>query len=323
MSLKQRLQEVDPYWWRWWGASLGLATGLFDAKAMGLLGVDFALNGHNVMFPVGAYFGISFATLGYLLGVLAAARRRDREAAAIIHQQMNELQQVRVRLAQSEKLAALGQLAAAIAHEVRTPLAVMRSASQNIAEAVGDSSPDASKSCTFMVAEIDRLTNVVSSLLTFARPLALRRQHARIGEMLSKTVQLAEGDLGSAGVRLQQRTAQDLPEVDVDPDLFCQAVLGLVANAVQAAGPGGEVNVSATTDGAGVEVAVEDSGPGVPSNLRERIFEPFFTTRPHGTGLGLAVVRQIVEAHGGMLQVGERRGGGARFAIRLPHEARA
>ncbi len=313
----------NPNAWRWWGAVLGLATGLFDAKVMELLGVHFALNGVDVMLWVGAYFGISFAVLGYLLGVVAAARRRDRQAAEVIQRQMVDLQHARVRLAHSEKLATLGQLAAAIAHEVRTPLAVMRSASQNLAESVGDSNADAGKSCSFVIAEIDRLTSVVSSLLGFARPLNLRRQPAQVDAIICRTLQLAEADLETKRVSLQQRSAGDLPALAVDADLICQALLGLLANAVQAAGPGGEVQVSASTSEDAVEVAVEDSGPGVPPSLRERIFEPFFTTRPQGTGLGLAVVRQIVEAHGGVMQVGERVGGGARFAMRFPIEVHA
>lgn len=323
MTNLHKLQLRNPHSWRWWGAALGLGTGLFDAKLMEMLGVQFALNGRDVMLWVGAYFGISFAVLGYLLGVVAAARRRDRETAEIIQQQMQDLQQARVRLAQSEKLATLGQLAAAIAHEVRTPLAVMRSASQNLAESVGDTNPHAGKSCSFVIAEIDRLTNVVSSLLAFARPLSLRRRPAQVDAMIRRTLQLAEADSETKRVTLQQYSGGDLPPLVVDADLVCQALLGLLANAVQAAGPGGEVQVCACARGDSVELAVEDSGPGVPPSLRERIFEPFFTTRPQGTGLGLAVVRQIVEAHGGVLQVGERVGGGARFAMRFPVEVRA
>lgn len=317
------LQPRNPNAWRWWGAALGLGTGLFDAKLMELLGVQFALNGRDVMLWVGAYFGVSFAMLGYLLGVVAASRRRDRQTAEVIQRQMLDLQQARVRLAHSEKLATLGQLAAAIAHEVRTPLAVMRSASQNLAESVGDTNPDAGKSCSFVIAEIDRLTNVVSSLLAFARPVSLRRQPAQIAAVIRRTLLLAEADLGTQRVRLRQQAAADLPVLAVDADLVCQALLGLLANAVQAAGPGGDVEIRASACDDSIEVAVEDSGPGVPPGLRERIFEPFFTTRPQGTGLGLAVVRQIVEAHGGVLQVGERVGGGARFAMRFPVEVGA
>jgi len=306
------------HWWRWWGAGFGLAAGLFDAVLMDAVGIDLGMRGRNMMWLVGLYFGVSFAFLGYLLGVVAAGRRRDRQSSRVIQQQLNDLQQLRARLAQGEKLAALGQLAAAIAHEVRTPLAVMRSASQNLAESVGDSNAEARKSCTFLIAEIDRLSNVVSSLLNFVRPLSLRRQPSRLPEMLARTVQLATADPATGDIRLQQRAEADIPELSLDPDLFCQALLGLLANATQAAGPGGEVSLSAARQGDAVEVAVEDSGPGVPGDLGDRIFEPFFTTRRNGTGLGLAVVRQIIEAHGGRVDVGSRHGGGARFAIRLP-----
>jgi two-component system NtrC family sensor kinase len=98
-------------------------------------------------------------------------------------------------------------------------------------------------------------------------------------------------------------------------------LLGLLANAAAAAPSGGEVGLAAAASDGAVELAVADSGPGVPPELRARIFEPFFTTRPRGTGLGLAVARQIVEAHGGRIEVGERAGGGARFTVRLPAAA--
>src|SRR5207237_8125668 len=95
-------------------------------------------------------------------------------------------------------------------------------------------------------------------------------------------------------------------------------LVGLVANAAEAVPPGGEITGGARMNGGAVELAVTDSGPGVPQELRERIFEPFFTTRPRGTGLGLAVAKEIVEAHGGRIVVGERPGGGARFTVQLP-----
>src|SRR5438128_822173 len=115
--------------------------------------------------------------------------------------------------------------------------------------------------------------------------------------------------------------AASLPAVHADADLICQVVLGLLANAVEAVPAGAEVTLEAQASAGGVEIAVADSGPGVPAELRARVFEPFFTTRPRGTGLGLAVARQIVEAHGGRIEVGERTGGGARFTLRLPAAA--
>jgi signal transduction histidine kinase len=97
-----------------------------------------------------------------------------------------------------------------------------------------------------------------------------------------------------------------------------QVLLGLLANAAQASAAGSELTLEAARAGSSVEIAVADRGPGVPEEIRTRIFEPFFTTRTRGTGLGLAIARQIVEAHGGTIEVGDRAGGGARFAVRLP-----
>jgi len=106
--------------------------------------------------------------------------------------------------------------------------------------------------------------------------------------------------------------------VRADVDLVRQVLVGLLVNAVEAVGQHGAITLDARDDDGVVAIEVADSGPGVPFELRTRIFEPFFTTRAKGTGLGLPIARQIVEAHGGKLEVGERRGGGARFVVRLP-----
>src|SRR5262249_7065350 len=119
-------------------------------------------------------------------------------------------------------------------------------------------------------------------------------------------------------VRLERHEDAHLPRLQVDPDLLVQVLLGLLSNAAAAVPVGGEVALEARAAEGGVEIAVIDSGPGVPEDLRGRVFEPCFTTRDKGTGLGLAVARQIVEAHSGRIAVGERAGGGACFSIRLP-----
>jgi len=276
------------------------------------------MNSHNAQWLVGAYFGVSFAVLGYLLGTVAAARRRDRRTAAVIQAQTETIAAARARVLQNEKLAALGQLAAAIAHEVRNPLAVIRSAAQGVAESVPEEAAEPRRACSFITAEIDRLTNVVSSLLAFARPPRVDARPVAVRDLLERAQQLAGAEVGTKAVRLQCGDASALPPVRADADLLCQVLLGLVANAVEAAPAGSEVRIEACTAAEGVEIAVSDSGPGVPPELRERVFDPFFTTRPRGTGLGLAVAKQIVEAHGGRIGVGERNGGGARFTLLLP-----
>jgi two-component system sensor histidine kinase HydH len=301
---------------RWWGLAGGVLLAAVDTLTAVALGFTFEVNGRDATVLAGLFFGSSFALLGFLVGYVVEGRQRDREAGAIIQAQSEALQATHSRLAQSEKLAALGQLATAIAHEVRNPLAIMRSAAQGMLEGTPPPGPEAVRACTFIIAEIDRLSNVVTSLLAFARPLQLRPRRIDVDELLGRTAALAREEYGDA-VRLVRDQAGRVPHVHGDPDLVCQVLLGLVANAIEASPPGAEVRLGVHASDDGVELAVVDAGPGVAPDVRERIFEPFFTTRERGTGLGLAVARQIVQAHGGTIAVGDAPGGGARFMVRL------
>jgi len=313
-------------WWRlerWWGFATGLAVGLADLALTLLLGLRFEMNGLDVTLAALALYGSTFAATGLLFGLVLEARRRDRRAAAIIAAQMETAGATRARLAQSEKLAALGQLAAAIAHEVRNALGIIRSAAQGLNEGLPAADADAQRACSFITAEIDRLGSVVSSLLNFARPPRLTPRAVAVDALFDQALLLARQDLDAKDIRVVRAGAASLPEVSADSDLIVQVLLGLLANAADVVPRGGEVRLGARADGDGlVEIDVADSGPGVPEELRGRIFEPFFTTRDKGTGLGLAVARQIVEAHAGRIEVAERPGGGALFRIALP-EARA
>jgi signal transduction histidine kinase len=303
--------------WRWWFAAAGLMTGFLDAWMLQTLGLSFSVNQRDAAWIIGVYFGGSFAVLGFLIGELMERRRRDRATAALLQSQTETIAATRARLAQSEKLAALGQLAAQIAHEVRNPLAVIRSAAQDLGEAAGDDE-SARRASRFVTAEIDRLNSVITSLLAFARPLQLAPRAVPVPELLDRALLLAREDLSAKHVRLQRDEPSALPPVSADADLISQVLVGLLANAAEAVSAGGEVSVQARALDGAVEIAVADSGPGIAPELRQRIFEPFFTTRARGTGLGLAIARQIVEAHAGRIEVGERAGGGACFTVRLP-----
>lgn len=314
-------------WWRlerWWGFATGIAIGLGDLVLTLLLGIRFEMNGLDVTLAALALYGGTFAAAGLLFGLVLEARRRDRRAAAIIAAQMETVAATRARLAQSEKLAALGQLAAAIAHEVRNALGIIRSAAQGLNEGLPAADADAQRACSFITAEIDRLGSVVSSLLSFARPPRLAPRSVPVDALFEQALLLARQDLEAKDIRVvRPPRAQAALDVRADSDLIVQVLIGLLANAADVVPRGGEVRLDAHATGAGlVEIAVADSGPGVPEHLRGRIFEPFFTTRDKGTGLGLAVARQIVEAHEGRIEVAERPGGGALFRIALP-EARA
>ncbi len=317
MDVASREDRYDGARWRWWAALAGLLAGFADAFFLQALGIRFAVNDHDATLLIGAYFGLSFAALGYLLGALAAARRRDRRSAALLQAQMETIHNARARLAQSEKLAALGQLAAQVAHEVRNPLAVIRSAAQGLAE--GPAADDeARRACAFITAETDRLNNVVTSLLAFARPLQLQPRAVRLPELFERAALLSRDELGAKQIRLRCGDTDGLPPISGDADLVSQVLVGLLANGAEAAGPRGEISLNARAAEGSVQIEVADSGPGVPPELRERVFEPFFTTRARGTGLGLAIARQIIEAHGGRIEVAEGSGGGALFRIQLP-----
>ena len=295
----------------WWGAAIGIGVAIADTLTLGWLGASFEMAGRDVSWLVMTWFGGSFAVVGFLLGDAIETRRRERAAAAA-------LDAARARVAQSEKLAALGQLAAAIAHEVRNPLAVVRSAAQGLGETLPADDTDGHRAASFIVAEVDRLASVVRALLDFARPVELERRPTEIADVIDRAVALAGRDLAAKHVRLERDEAAPLPPVQADGDLVCQVVVGLLGNAAAATPAGGRVVVSTRASNGTVELAVADSGPGIAPQDRAKVFEPFFTTRAEGTGLGLAVARQIVEAHGGRIDVGDGAGGGARFTVRLP-----
>jgi signal transduction histidine kinase len=303
---------------RWWGAAIGVLAAVVDTFSAGWLGVSFTMGGQDATLWLCAYFSVTCATLGFLAGYVLDLRRRDRHTAAVVQEQLAAINAAQARLAQSEKLAALGQLAATVAHEVRNPLAVIRSAAQDIADQLPAADQDARRSCSFITAEIDRLTSVIGSLLALARPLRVERHPVAVGELFDRALLLARGAPHARQVPVQHRRPPGLPSLDIDADLICQVLIDLLSNAAEAVESGGEITLEAQAADGGVDIVVADSGPGIPPELRQRIFEPFFTTRPGGTGLGLAVARQIVEAHGGRINVGERPGGGAQFRLRLP-----
>jgi signal transduction histidine kinase len=303
---------------RWWGFLTGLAGGALDTALLSRAGVALTVGGWDARLVIAAYFGLSFAVLGYLFGALVEGRRRERRVAAQLQTQSEATAAARARVAQHEKLAALGQLAATIAHEVRNPLGVMRSAAQTLGETLPPSSAAAHQASEFIVAEIDRLANVVHSILSYARPLQLAPRRVHAAELFERAARLAGGDPACRHIRVVQMADDAAPALHADADLISQVLLGLLANAADAMPAGGSVTLDCVALRDAVELRVTDSGPGIAADQRSRIFEPFVTTRARGTGLGLAIARQIVEAHGGRITVSDGEHGGARFVITLP-----
>lgn len=303
---------------RWIGLGWGIFAGMVDTVGTKMLGIRFEAAGEDITWLALGVYTASFAGIGFLAGLVLEARRKERRHAAIIREQLETVDATRARLAETEKLAALGQLAAAVAHEVRNAFAVIRSSAQGINETLSEEDEEGRESCSFIVAEIDRLTSVVNSLLSFARPLRLAPRPVDVHELLDHAQLLARQELEAKQIRLVRDDVAPLPRIEADSDLVVQVLLDLLSNAVQATPAGSEVRLAAQANDSVVEIGVADAGPGVPEDLRTRIFEPFFTTRDRGTGLGLAVARQIVEAHHGHIEVDDGPTGGACFRVSLP-----
>jgi two-component system sensor histidine kinase HydH len=216
-------------------------------------------------------------------------------------------------LRRSEQLAAVGRLAAGIAHEIKNPLGIILSSVDVLAN------PDRpreqrAEAEELLRLEVGRLSAIVSDFLSYARPPAPRLRERNLGRIVDRTASFWQRDPDRSELRVE--IAPDLPSRPVDADQVHQALLNLLLNAAEAAGPSGHVavRVRAAEDDR-VEVLVEDDGPGLTPETRARAFEPFFTTRPRGSGLGLAIVRQVVSAHGGTVEARDRPGGGTVFRL--------
>jgi signal transduction histidine kinase len=233
--------------------------------------------------------------------------------------------QARVRaleraLTRQERLAALGHLAAGVAHEVRNPLNAIGMGIQRLQ---GEFSPvegeeEFRRLCMVIRGEVARLNGIVQEFLQLARAPALQREPVAVAILLHEVATLMEAEAKTHAVRLVVRTPEGLPALVVDPQQLKQALINLLLNAIQATPPGGTVQVTAAAETEVLRLAVIDSGSGVAPELMDRIFDPYFTTKPHGTGLGLPIALRIIQAHGGTLDVSSALGAGTTVEVYLP-----
>jgi len=256
---------------------------------------------------------------------LSALTRADGQTAGtLIHMQdLTTIKTLERHMKRSERMAAIGGMAAVLAHEIRNPLASMSGAVQMLQDAAGLEASDR-KLMDIILRETGRLNDLLSDFLAYARPKEPSLQPIELRALVAETIDVYT-QRSHAG---QLRIGADLAEVQVlaDPDQIRQVLLNLLTNADQALGGQGRIWVSLKTEpdsnaARRVLIEVADEGPGVDAGIRERIFEPFVTTKEKGTGLGLATVHQIVEAHGGSVELVCPRTGGSSFQIRLPVEA--
>jgi signal transduction histidine kinase len=310
------LRSTAPPRWRWWLALAAFLSAVAGVTALSLFGVELRRGDRDLTIVLALGIEIAFAVWGFLLGRSYEARAAERRAAGAAGERAEELAMLQARVARIEKLASLGQLAGSIAHEIRNPLAIVRTMVQNLAESGTAEPVDRERACTQLLEEIDRLARVTDSLVGLSRPVRPRLAAVKVREVLERVTWLAERMPGPR-LSLRMPAHAAAAHVRADSDLLCQLLLGLIANAAQVTPGDDAIDLDCQADGETVTFAVTDSGPGVPVELRERIFEPLFTTRADGSGLGLAVARQIVDAHGGRISVEDVPGRGARFVVHL------
>ena len=270
-----------------------------------------------------------YNVVGGITGLLSQQERSRREqleeTAKGLEESYRQLQsqseliiKIEEQLRRAERLSALGELSAILAHEIRNPLASIRGTAEILMEGAV---PAAGKGefLEILVKESDRLNHVVEDFLQMARPEPISKIQCDVNEELRNMVSLLTSQARASKVELQL-LCSPLPLIIADGEKLRQAFMNLILNAIQAAAEGGAVAVSTRLDSlrSRIEVRFTDNGPGIPPDALPKIFEPFFTTKGSGTGLGLPITKKIIEGHGGTVKVESTPGAGATFTVTLP-----
>jgi len=269
----------------------------------------------------------TFPIAGFLTYELLEANRVAARKAQLAAEQLavanKQLQKAEAQVRRTERLAALGQLSAGLAHEIRNPLSTIKGSAEMLLKNVDSGGAVAQELAGFISTEVDRTNALVTRFLDFARPLALRLEKTEITEVVDEAIAQVEKHTPPLDVRIYKNYSPDIPPFLMDRQLIERVLYNLILNAAQASPAQGSVTVKTrqladTQEGDTVEVSVIDRGCGIAPKDRESIFNPFFTTKSSGVGLGLAIVSKIVDEHGGRIAVESEPGAGSVFRVFLP-----
>lgn len=268
---------------------------------------------------------------GVLVNRFAVENRRQvqryQALSAMLEKANRQLQRAEAEARRAERLAALGQLSAGLAHEIRNPLGVIKGSAEMLAQKLQSAQPVTAELAGYISSEVNRLNALVVRFLDFSRPQRLELQPVEITRVLDRALDGVERQFPSGHVKVERDYAGALPEIMADQQLCEQIFINLILNAFQAMSelpPGRErlLRLSVVPESRGelpgVAVVIEDNGPGVPPDLREQIFNPFFTSKKEGVGLGLAIVAKFIDDHRGSIRLDPDSAPGARFRVFLP-----
>ncbi len=272
--------------------------------------------------------------IGYTLSLIRD-EAGEIAGAALFFKDLTRVEQLEERERLRDRLAALGEMAAAMAHELKNPLAGIEVMAGLLRRKVGDS-PDAQSIIADIISEAKMANSTVVEMLDYVRPVRLERGRTSIAQVLHTAVSMAESKARRGDVEVELAVPEDLPAIQGDEHQLCQVFTNLVINAFEAMNGQGRIRISAwagtveqehTQRGDGLAsvpmliVEIADDGPGIPDELKDRVFNAFFTTKAQGSGLGLAIVRKIIDAHDGRIDVTSSSGQGTRFTVTLPVSA--
>jgi len=293
---------------------------------------DIAPEGYSIL----AIRVLFFFVAAILVNRFAVENRQQVERLQDLSEKLEEtnrqLRRAEAEARRAERLAALGQLSAGLAHEIRNPLGVIKGSADMLSRKVSGSEPLVAELAGYISSEVNRLNALVVRFLDFARPSKLELRPERITEIVERALDAATASVPNSGVKIERQYSANLPEVPADPQLCEQVFVNLITNGLQAmqAQDGASektlrlsIAPEVSKGEPGVGVIVEDSGPGVPPELREQIFNPFFTSKKDGVGLGLSIVAKIMDDHRGTIRLDDNTSRGARFHVFFPRSGPA
>jgi two-component system, NtrC family, sensor histidine kinase HydH len=264
---------------------------------------------------------VDFVLVGLVAGILADRQREQKKVLQKTTEQLGlvykELQENFEQMKRAERLYAIGQLSAGLAHEIRNPLASL-SGTIGIMRRNPSAAEKRSECLDIMDKECGRLNNLLTSFLDYAKPRPPRLLEIDIPSVLDSVLGLVSHTLDQKSITLRKETALQLPVLECDPEQLRQVLVNLLINAIQASSDGGEIRLQARIRGANLLIQVRDQGSGVRAEDLDKIFDPFFTTKQNGTGLGLSVAYQIVEQLKGTLKAERNSDRGMTFTVSLP-----
>jgi len=269
-----------------------------------------------------------FVLIGGVTGVLSQMERNQRmryeesllrldESHRKLRDQTEILFQTEEQLRRADRLSALGELSAGMAHEIRNPLGSIKGAVEILRDDYG---PEDAKYefIQILLKETDRLNHIVQEFLGFARPKQPEFQQADLNAAIESVLALTAPEAKKTGVKVDKRLDLSIGIRSLDMSLLRQAFLNLVLNAIQAMDKGGVLTIVSALRGDSIEITVADTGIGISEENRKKLFSPFFTTKKNGTGLGLAITYRIIENHRGTIDVASEQGKGTTFTVKIP-----